>query len=307
MSVYHFPAPLEREHLLSCLMRYAISQGRKEYVKVAKQVSTNVSKVDCNSYWRTIYRDALIQYLPKYHSQIAFDNTLLKVFSSFTQCDFSTLLTQQLEQPLKLQLKYANLEQVHHGWKWCPECVTEDEETYGVAYWHCDHQFALKKRCSQHGTLLISECQHCNYSFSSILQGAPPLSSCPKCGESFIQQDREDTDADLWIEGCANRILQDEFELNKTEVQEYFKAKYGFNELKRQWTLAERKHITYQQDLFGKWLDTLDLSNHLVPLSNNKPYSHLSAFNVSSYTFKNHNLAPMIHLLFKRYWLERLC
>jgi len=307
MNVYHFPAPFEGEHLLSCLMRYSTSRGRKEYVRVAKQVSTNVSKIECSCYWRTVHSDVLNQYLPKYRHQIAVNNTLLSVYSRFTHSDFYTLLIEQLALPHKLQLKYEKIEQLHSGWKWCPDCAVEDEEKYGVSYWRCEHQLSFKRRCSKHRTVLLSRCQCCDYAWCSLLQGPGPLTKCPNCGKHFSPCDRDDSDLDLWIEESANSILQTGFEFKKVELQEHFKAQYGFEEFKRQWTVAERKHITYQQDLFGKWLDTLDLSKHLVPLSNNKPYSQHPAFNVSAFTFKNHSLAPMINILFMRYCQEQLC
>lgn len=307
MSVYHFPAPFEKEHLLGCLMRYVLPQGRKEYVKVAKRVSSNVSKVNSNSYWQSVYTDILKQYLPKYHHQIALNNTLLNVYTSLIESDFSTVLAEQVKYPSKLQLKHAILEQVHKGWKWCPECIFDDEDECGIAYWHCEHQFPLKKRCTKHGALLLSGCQCCGFAWSSILQGPGPSASCPKCGSTFSERHREDSYDDLWIERSANGILNGSLKFDKNKVKECLKVQYGFGEFKRQWSVAERKKISDQQDLFGKWIDSLNLLNHLTPFPNRMNNSEHPAFNVSTYVFKSYDYAPIIHLLFSRYCREVLC
>lgn len=40
--------------------------------------------------------------------------------------------------------------------KYCPECIREDEERVGVAYWHLSHQLWGVHACSTHGCRLIS-------------------------------------------------------------------------------------------------------------------------------------------------------
>ena len=306
MSVANFPAPLKHEHLMSCLMRYAVWQSSREYLKIAKHVSPSVSVVGNHSYWRSVYTDVISQYLPKFHLQIAQEHSLLLVYAKITGQDFTDLLRLQLISPTKLSFLHANIEQVQSGWKWCPECAREDEELSGFPYWHVDHQLSLKKRCSVHGNLLLSRCNHCGFAWKSILAGVMRVSQCPGCGKN-IRGQRKDTEFDIWIENVANDILTGQFSFKKSEIQNAFKNRYGLFEPKRFWSLAERKHIAREQVLFNTWLDKLELSNHVVPVKGNKPLSERLAFNVSSFVFSDNHIAPLVSLLFKRYWEEVLC
>ncbi|MCO7250091.1 MULTISPECIES: TniQ family protein [unclassified Pseudoalteromonas] len=306
MTIPNFPAPMLNEHLISCLMRYAVLQGPKEYIKVAKRISPAVSILGNNSFWRPVYNDILSLYMPKYYEKIARENTLLNVYSHLAGMDLNELLKQQLKQPELLRLPYEKLEQVHKGWKWCPECAKEDEDKYGFPYWHVEHQFSLKKRCSIHKQLLLSKCNHCDFAWTSILKRAMSVGSCPCC-KKIMNAKRNESEIDTWIEKAADGILTGHFELNRQSIQKTFKQRYGIFQAKRFWSVAERKQIFREQQMFNQWLDKLTLSNHLVPLSNNKPQSTRPAFRVSSFVFNNDKITPLVSLLFKRYWEEVLC
>lgn len=76
---------------------------------------------------------------------------------------------------------------IRHPWRWCSQCVIDDTENYGVAYYHRDHQIPGVKRCHKHQCSLITQCYHCNYEVTSIkAQPIPPEDGlCPRCGASF--------------------------------------------------------------------------------------------------------------------------
>lgn len=40
-------------------------------------------------------------------------------------------------------------------WKWCKQCSTEDETSYGIAYWHKLHQLPCVVACEKHHTPLL--------------------------------------------------------------------------------------------------------------------------------------------------------
>lgn len=42
-----------------------------------------------------------------------------------------------------------------HLWRWCPSCLAQDSERYGVAYWHRKHQLPGVVVCNEHDTSLI--------------------------------------------------------------------------------------------------------------------------------------------------------
>lgn len=307
MSVHQFPAPLPSEHLLSCLMRFSHLKGWNEHIKVAKLVSNNVSTITTHYYWRPVYSDILSQYLTKFHEEIVVNHTLLNIYANSASISLSPLINELLLSPTSLQLKFDKLEQVHAGWKWCPECAKEDEEMYSIPFWHRDHQFSLKKQCTQHNTALLSSCPQCQYRWKSVLQGPPPVFDCPKCGHLFLSQNKPTSELDSWIEQAADTFIRNEFKFDKAKIQNCFKERYGLTELKQAWSLAERKHIAREQEQFAMWLNKLPLSKHITPLKTEQPLSTRQAFNVSRFTFNNENISPLVSLIFKQYWTEKLC
>ncbi len=70
------------------------------------------------------------------------------------------------------------------SWRWCICCVEEDEEKYGVPYYHRDHQLPGVFHCDKHNIGLISGCSECDFKVNNLKhQLVPPLeNSCPSCG-----------------------------------------------------------------------------------------------------------------------------
>jgi hypothetical protein len=55
-------------------------------------------------------------------------------------------------QPAPLCLGLAGLSNAQpHIWRWCPACVSQDIESYGMAYWHRTHQLPSVLLCPFHG------------------------------------------------------------------------------------------------------------------------------------------------------------
>lgn len=74
-----------------------------------------------------------------------------------------------------------------HSWRWCPECVDEDVECYGISYYRRNHQLPGVKVCDKHGSYLISRCTNCNFEAKYLHQmPIPPVNHrCIRCHEKF--------------------------------------------------------------------------------------------------------------------------
>lgn len=77
-------------------------------------------------------------------------------------------------------------------WRWCAECVNEDTESYGIPYYHRDHQVPGVKHCSKHNCVLVSKCNACGNEVGQLRQQPiPPLDGhCMKCGSEFDSDTR---------------------------------------------------------------------------------------------------------------------
>ncbi len=66
----------------------------------------------------------------------------------------------------------------------CPRCVSDDEEKYGLAWWHTIHQIPGVHHCPIHRVPLLGACLGCGRSQGSEHEWNLPASSCPHCGAS---------------------------------------------------------------------------------------------------------------------------
>lgn len=74
---------------------------------------------------------------------------------------------------------------VEKHWRSCPACTEEDIQTFGIAYWHTNHQIPGLNFCTKHRTPLWSGCQRCNTHYSTLNDFALPEIPCA-CDEPLI-------------------------------------------------------------------------------------------------------------------------
>ncbi|MEK5358052.1 TnsD family Tn7-like transposition protein [Paenibacillus sp. FSL L8-0709] len=69
--------------------------------------------------------------------------------------------------------------------KYCPLCVSEDEEIYGEVYVHRGHQIDFLKSCPKHNVLLASECTECGEVYANSNSGMLLRSRYCDCGSAM--------------------------------------------------------------------------------------------------------------------------
>ena len=70
----------------------------------------------------------------------------------------------------------------------CVQCVREDEETFGMGYWHRAHQAPGVAACWKHCTQLLSSCPGCQLPFQrkyKLLDAT--WNTCPKCANDLFE------------------------------------------------------------------------------------------------------------------------
>lgn len=67
--------------------------------------------------------------------------------------------------------------------RYCPACITRDEETFGEVYLHRKHQLSFLTCCPEHGYELITKCPGCRAEFGDNFITTPKCS----CGFDFSE------------------------------------------------------------------------------------------------------------------------
>ncbi|QUM75531.1 TniQ family protein [Moritella sp. 24] len=68
-------------------------------------------------------------------------------------------------------------------WRWCIDCVEQDEAKYGIEYYHHQHQLPGVYHCYRHGIGLSGHCIQCGFHANKIQDLVlPPMNNaCPNC------------------------------------------------------------------------------------------------------------------------------
>jgi len=87
----------------------------------------------------------------------------------------------------------------------CPVCICKDEEMFGVAYWHREHQHCYTTICPTHGVRLLDSCPWCGSRQNIYTQLCLPSICCRWCGE---RADRFSglTDDVTWFEELVSEL-----------------------------------------------------------------------------------------------------
>ncbi|RTE66112.1 hypothetical protein EH243_08305 [Amphritea opalescens] len=125
----------------------------------------------------------------------------------------------------------------HYGtntnhWRWCCECVEEDQNEYGISYYHRDHQLPGTFHCDKHQLGLSGKCSECGFLADSIDQLlVPPVNNaCPHCGAWVSGFDGYFSDAMKDIEAMTFRLANEQHELNVDQFVTVLQRYIGIDE-----------------------------------------------------------------------------
>jgi len=231
------PTPLEGEHILSTMARWAKLQGGKVEGFVFNKVTEHASAF-VPTYAYDAMQDAFIkQFNPSKVERIAFikQHTLLNYYSPLMQYKIAYAIERNAvcygactrpKNPRKLdkqptvctpqqsKLAFSNV------WRWCPSCVTDDELTCGISYWHVAHQIPSTFKCYKHpDETLMAGCENCDFKYRDIRKSsAPPLDSiCPKCFSHMGSKTYITNKHTHWLSSASLQLLNQEGTITQPE------------------------------------------------------------------------------------------
>lgn len=177
-----FPTPFPNEDFRSVLHRYHIYAGNREMQESIKELFGITIRSDYFTIFpRYLYNliSRLGKSFPMSVDEILERHTLLPVFKRFIDPEkFEGLMDEVL---YGSRPEHSNIgkvagnkngrcisKEIHY----CPSCIKEDIEIYGVCYVHREHQLAFLKICTVHHDTLFSRCLSCGKNLGYMTLGS---------------------------------------------------------------------------------------------------------------------------------------
>ena len=151
-----FPTPYPDELLYSVVARYHVRSGNKSFWQTHEEL---FETVELQPYKIVLPNNLnfLVSQLPQ-GSQLIVENlikknTLYPFFRSFLTpveiYSFKDLLRSKLTTSISQAAKISDRER-NRMLKFCPKCCADNEQRYGEAYWHRQHQIPGIMVCLKH-------------------------------------------------------------------------------------------------------------------------------------------------------------
>lgn len=187
-----FPNPYPDELLYSTLARYHIRSGNNSPKITLKELfndTNTVATVDlpCNI-------DALINQLPLLSSYTAddfiYNHTLYPFYAPFLPKKRAIAIKNSMKADYggnihtRIGIAASSIP-LHQLFRFCPECLKQDEKQYGETYWHRIHQTPGVLVCPHHGNPLHNS----TVAFQGLNQHEYEAASLENCQENALVPD----------------------------------------------------------------------------------------------------------------------
>lgn len=155
-------------------------------------------------------------------------------------------------------MKYADV------WRWCHQCVEDDNEHFGIPYWHVAHQLPSVLHCYKHReTALSVKCSWCGFEVKDLRSTPlPPIdNTCYTCGEQISMIECQQSDALDYIENASFNLLSQFGDLKSHSFNHVMQRSIQnyHSQLLRRYKSNDIFAIDKEQKRFSAWL----LSNGL--------------------------------------------
>ncbi|MFT7009732.1 MAG: hypothetical protein ACJAXJ_004284 [Colwellia sp.] len=207
----------------------------------------------------------------------------------------------------RIKPKFTTLASVYpKRWRWCPDCVVEDEAFFGMSYYHRDHQLPGVFHCIKHSLGLAEQCDECGWDVTHIKnQQVPPMNNrCPSCGVWLSSYDGLFTSHMADIEGAILQLVNHEPAIDLLRQDQFkLRSQIGMSP-NSQNTMAEQKALShwrreflayYSPSEIKSWFSHFSQSNGvLVPSMMRSPRLTMCESNAPV-------IHPLVHLLAMHY------
>jgi len=231
------PEPLQGEHILSTMARWAKLQGGNVENYIFKSASPHAAIFSPVYAFDAMYDCFIKQYNPTSAERMPMlqQHTLVNYYSHLMHYNRAYEIeheavcyragtkpkkAQQLEMQPRVFIPQQSKLAFADTWRWCPLCVEEDEQHCGVSYWHTAHQIPSMLCCHIHEEQqLQSECKHCGFRYTDIRQHvSPPFDgNCPQCGASMCASPCESNLHHKWLASASLQLLNQKGTITQPE------------------------------------------------------------------------------------------
>jgi len=184
-----FPTPYPDEWWYSVLCRYHVRSGNsRQQSTVAELFPGRVTAAIGSVFPNSTIRQVVMQ-LPTGILDIETVITQNTLFPYYSRCFLYEKKVELLKDvSMGKTVTITNLRRFTDFWhpSFCTQCVAEDREVYGEAFWHIEHQIPLLPLCPKHGCRLQQaqevEMSHLAYTFyplESIAKNEFPQNAAP--------------------------------------------------------------------------------------------------------------------------------
>jgi hypothetical protein len=207
----------------------------------------------------------------------------------------------------RIKPKFTALASVHpKRWRWCPDCVVDDECTFGMPYYHRDHQLPGVFHCIKHSIGLAEQCVECGWQVTRIKeQQVPPMNNlCPCCGVWLSSYDGPFTDNMKAIEKASLQLVSQEPEIDLLRQQQ-LKIRYQAGVPPRsQNTMDEQKSLSNWRSEFLAYYSPSEIKswfNHFSKSNGMLMPSMMRSARLTMSESKAAPIHPLVHLLAMRF------
>jgi len=203
----------------------------------------------------------------------------------------------------RIKPRFTALASVHpKRWRWCPDCIVEDEATFGMPYYHRDHQLPGVFHCKKHSLGLVEECAECGWQVTHIkYQQVPPIDNlCPCCGFWLSSYDGLFTDNMAVIEEAILQLVNNEPEMDLLHQHQLNLCSQIGISPNLQNTMAEQKKLSSWRGKFLAYYSPSEIKSWFNNFSETNGLLVPSMMRSSRLTMCNGKatpIHPLVHLL----------
>lgn len=203
----------------------------------------------------------------------------------------------------RIKPKLIGLSSVHpKRWRWCPDCVVEDEAYFGMPYYHRDHQLPGVFHCTKHSLGLAEQCVECGWQVTHIKeQKVPPKNNiCPSCGVWLSSYDGVFTSNMKSIESAMLQLVNHESDIDLLRQHQLSVCSHKGLSHHSQNTMAERKALNNWRCEFLAYYSPLEIKSwfyHFKEFNGVLASSMMRSSRLTASDSSATPIHPLVHLL----------
>ncbi|UQZ33639.1 hypothetical protein C2I18_08850 [Paenibacillus sp. PK3_47] len=187
-----FPEPFPDEDFRSIIFRYHLRSANADFSE------SKFELFGINSYKQTVFPRKLNYLIDKLPIGNTFSKDSLLYQHTWYGLYQVFYMPERINRTLKIISGESYNQNVFDGFsqsttqsvlskeiKYCPLCVSEDEEIYGELYVHRGHQVDFLKSCPKHNVLLVTECPECREDYANASSGVLLKTKYCDCGSAL--------------------------------------------------------------------------------------------------------------------------